>query len=71
MVHAQSSTNGSLPLPLDRISWLSFILIAERLYSILKYHFLRRGGREVGSDLRRSLQLLRLEKKDWTQASAV
>src|SRR5260221_12821188 len=69
--HGQASTSGALPLPLERMSCPSLCRIAVDLYSILKYQRLRRGGCASGSVARRARQLLRAEKKAWTQASAV
>src|SRR2546422_8460127 len=62
---------GSFPLPLDKRSFPSESLIAERLYSTLKYHLRFLGGWAVGSVSRRSRQDLREAKKDCTHASAV
>src|SRR6266851_10051058 len=67
----QLRTSGSLPRPLESRSMPSVSAIAERLYSIRKYHLRRRGGCAVGSVALRSRQLLSEAKKDCTHASAV
>src|SRR5260370_26462326 len=63
--------SGSLPLPFESLSCPSESLIAERLYSTLKYHLRFLGGCAVGSVSRRSRQDLSEAKKDCTHASAV
>src|SRR5258708_27784567 len=68
----QLRTSGSLPRPLESRSMLSLSTIAERLYSIRKYHLRFLGGLASGEPaFLRSRQLLRLAKKACTQASAV
>src|SRR5215472_18071869 len=70
--HGQSRMSGAFPLPLDSLSIPSLRLIADRLYSIRKYHLRRRGGCVSGSPcFLRSRQLLSEAKNASTQASAV
>src|SRR5260370_32782976 len=68
----QLSTSGSFPLPLDSRSCPSLSIIAERLYSMRKYHLRFLGGLASGSpNFLRFCHDLRLAKKACTQASAV
>src|SRR2546422_1074047 len=67
----QSRISSALSLPLDKRNFPSTRLMADRLYSTLKYHLRFLGGCAVGSVARRSRQLLSEAKKDWTHASAV
>src|SRR6266436_5147486 len=70
--HGHAKTSGSLPFPLDKRNLPDSRFMAERLYSMRKYHLRFLGGCASGSPaFLRSRQLLRLAMNASTQASAV